>query len=305
MNSEIFILSIHGGGIRGVMSAQILSRLEEDLKKPLNKTFDMCGSTSSGSIILAGAFYADMSCKRIVTELFNKKMAKKLMNKSCIDKIFNIFQLKPKYTTKGLEEIINKFLPKKFVSDCDKDTLIFSFNMDRYEPRIYKSFDNDGSKIKDAVMSSVSAPTYFPIHEDSVSGEYNIDGGCYAADPTDCIYAEAIKRYGLSKKIKILSIGTGYSIPKYNKKMKNYGGLNWLLCGNLIPLLFGAPMIAVDYKTNVFTKALNHDYLQINCDSCGRELDDTSGETIRFLTESGNDIYEKNKKELMEFFKEK
>lgn len=299
-----YVLSLHGGGIRGVLSAQILARLEEDLKKPLNEIFDMCGGTSSGSITIASALYANMTCKDIVTDIFSGKSARKLMKKSCIDAVLGILQLKPKYTSTCMSEIINSVLsdPDMLVSDCETDTLIFAFNMNDYKPRVYKSFINDGSKIKDAVMSSSAAPIYFPAHKDSVSGKYNIDGGCYANDPTDCVYAEAIKRFGKTADIKVLSIGTGY-FKRSDLKMKGYGGLNWLLCGNLISLLFTAPAIAVDYKMEIFAESLGHGYLQLNCDVCDIDMDDTSDETIKLLVEIGNNLYEANKDKLMDFFK--
>ncbi|NCS36993.1 MAG: hypothetical protein GPJ14_23530 [Microcystis aeruginosa G11-01] len=54
------ILSIDGGGIRGIIAAEMLVKLEEDLKKYnpkfqcLADFFDLIGGTSTGSIIAAG-----------------------------------------------------------------------------------------------------------------------------------------------------------------------------------------------------------------------------------------------------------
>ena len=152
-------------------------------------------------------------------------------------------------------------------------------------------------------MSSCAAPSYFPLHKDSVSGQYGLDGGCYANDPTDCCYAEAIKLYGSNAKIKILSVGTGYLHSTNDpSKLKKYGGINWLLCGNLIDLMFHAPALAVDYKMKAFTEALGHEYLQLNCDSCDIGLDDVSEESIEKLKTIGNDVYDKNRTNILAFF---
>src|SRR4051812_9659381 len=56
------ILSLDGGGIRGVLTLEILNELEKQLKSALNKSdefrlsdfFDYIGGTSTGAIIAAG-----------------------------------------------------------------------------------------------------------------------------------------------------------------------------------------------------------------------------------------------------------
>jgi hypothetical protein len=58
----------------------------------------------------------------------------------------------------------------------------------------------------------------------------------------------------------------------------------------------------VEYKMNVFAGALGHEYLNVNCDSCGIGLDESSDETLATLVEIGNKIYEKNKYKLLSFF---
>lgn len=48
------ILALDGGGIRGVISLEILRKIEEVVGSPLSDTFDLIGGTSTGSIIAAG-----------------------------------------------------------------------------------------------------------------------------------------------------------------------------------------------------------------------------------------------------------
>src|SRR4051812_28360760 len=48
------ILSLDGGGIRGVFPAALLARLEEHLEHPIGRYFDLIAGTSTGGIIAIG-----------------------------------------------------------------------------------------------------------------------------------------------------------------------------------------------------------------------------------------------------------
>src|SRR5947199_10647188 len=48
------ILSLDGGGIRGVFPAAFLAKLEEHLDKPIGSYFDLIAGTSTGGIIAIG-----------------------------------------------------------------------------------------------------------------------------------------------------------------------------------------------------------------------------------------------------------
>ena len=66
MADEIIrILSIDGGGIRGIIPARILQRIEEATNKPARDLFHLISGTSTGGIIgcglLAGKTAAEMA----------------------------------------------------------------------------------------------------------------------------------------------------------------------------------------------------------------------------------------------------
>jgi uncharacterized protein len=50
-SKNVNILSIDGGGIRGIFAARYLSRIEEDIKRPIHNYFDLITGTSTGGII--------------------------------------------------------------------------------------------------------------------------------------------------------------------------------------------------------------------------------------------------------------
>src|SRR5437879_669145 len=51
---RINVLSIDGGGIRGIIPARILSAIEDGIGQPLHKVFDLIAGTSTGGIIALG-----------------------------------------------------------------------------------------------------------------------------------------------------------------------------------------------------------------------------------------------------------
>lgn len=82
MDNSFKILSIDGGGIRGVYPAHILRCIEERLQVNLHDTFDMIAGTSTGSIIAAG-IAVGMAPGDIVG-MYQKHGARIFTKKSCL-----------------------------------------------------------------------------------------------------------------------------------------------------------------------------------------------------------------------------
>ena len=61
-----FVLTVSGGGVRGIIVAQFLKRLEEIIQKPLHDTFDFYSGTSTGSIIVSGIAYNKLTGQEIL-----------------------------------------------------------------------------------------------------------------------------------------------------------------------------------------------------------------------------------------------
>jgi patatin-like phospholipase/acyl hydrolase len=53
-SKQFRILSLDGGGIRGLITAIWLKRLEQEVKKPLHECFDLVAGTSTGAILACG-----------------------------------------------------------------------------------------------------------------------------------------------------------------------------------------------------------------------------------------------------------
>lgn len=217
------ILSIDGGGIRGIYPAYVLQCIEERLQINLFEAFDMIAGTSTGSIIAAGVATkvpaADIvrMYKDHGIEIFRKKDFFCLLKKwkSTLQPVFDSM-----YDSKCLERVLSSIFKDKKLGDINKPLLLPSTDIGNGCVHVLKShyskdFTRDNTVLlKDAVLASCSAPTYFDPHK--VDPYLLADGGLWANNPALAAVIDAQKRLGIAQyDIKILSIGTGHSKTMY------------------------------------------------------------------------------------------
>ena len=220
------ILSIDGGGIRGVFPAHILACMEERLKVNILDSFDLIAGTSTGSIIAAGVALG-MSPARIVA-----------MYKEDGEQIFAAAGLPwmrmplvaSRYSSKHLAKVLHRVFQDARMGEIKKPLLIPATDIGNGTVHVIKSgYSNEFTRdpqvlVRDAVLASCSAPTYFdPMRLD----EYLLaDGGLWANNPVLAAVIEAKKRLGiLLGDIRVLSIGTGHSKVNYRTRAKRKWGL--------------------------------------------------------------------------------
>ena len=238
VNTKRKMLSLDGGGIRGVLTLEILLEIEKQLKIALNKDdsfrlsdyFDYIGGTSTGAIIAAG-----LSIGLSVQQLLNFYEEK---GKDMFDKAFILKRLKYFYN----DEPLKKELEKTFGSgDIDIKsgafkTLLLVVTMNRTTDSPWPINNNPFAKYnnptrKDCnlriplyqlVRASTAAPAYFEpetLNWDSSDPRKTfvfVDGGVTPYNnPAFLMYRMATQKpYGLNwetgeQKLQIVSIGTG------------------------------------------------------------------------------------------------
>ena len=247
MSNESFkILSIDGGGIRGVYSAHILKRIEEEFKIKLHDYFDLIAGTSTGSII-AAAIACDISLND-VEQLYKDKG----------DKIFSkkVWWKFPKwFSSKFHSEELNKILVGKFgdrtLGDISKPLILPASNITTGKVYVSKSYYDKNFvrdkriKLTDAILASCSAPTYFDPH---CIGSYLLaDGGLWANNPSLVAVIDAKKRlHQKLENIKIFSIGTGLYKPEFDFKAKRMGFLTGWKRSKLIDFILSLQSQSTD-----------------------------------------------------------
>jgi len=188
------ILSLDGGGIRGVLAARILFNLEEKLRQPLNQYFHLLSGTSTGSM-LATALALGIPARKIV-HLYRQKGKIVFPYTDGLDiKRVPVFLeyglLGPKFSDRGLETILKDLLgTQKLGNVTNCQLLITSYDTLERKPIVFKSWRTKFAQIPlwEACMCSASAPTFFPAHK--LEREYH--GSVMAATETTITFGDMV-----------------------------------------------------------------------------------------------------------------
>uniref|UniRef100_A0A0D9X7C4 Patatin n=1 Tax=Leersia perrieri TaxID=77586 RepID=A0A0D9X7C4_9ORYZ len=211
--SIVTVLSIDGGGIRGIIPGTILAFLEEKLQEldgpemRLADYFDVVAGTSTGGLVTAmltapGGDGRPMYAAKDIVDFYLKHCPKIFPPAKNFPPIIKgpLGLLKgmmgPKYDGRHLRSIVQELLGDKTISQAITNVLIPTFDIKLLQPIIFSRYDaqKDASKnalLSDVCISTSAAPTYLPGHRFETkdkSGEprvFNlIDGGVAANNPT-------------------------------------------------------------------------------------------------------------------------
>jgi hypothetical protein len=164
-------LSLDGGGIRGVVAATMLARIEQQISVPLNQYFQLVTGTSTGSI-LAAAIANGRSAKELIA-VYQQKGSRifpyqNLWSPERLGLVFQYGLSAPKYSDKGLVEVLKEeFKYKKLSAVKATNLLIPSYDTINREPIIFKSWRKKFVNVPlwEVCVCSASAPAYFPAHQ--------------------------------------------------------------------------------------------------------------------------------------------
>ncbi len=250
------ILSLDGGGIRGIITAVLLQRLsgQPTLSGWLNSV-DLIAGTSTGGL-LSLALAAGLDPKEI-RELYETK-GKQIFDDSWLDDLVDLSKLRgADYGIKNLRNELHKILGDRTLAQLRKRVLITAFDLDNeaadpadrtWKPKIFHNFpgsDSDGAELayKIGVYTS-AAPTYFPA-EDGY-----IDGGVFAPNPSMCALAQSqddrIPSPPALSDVVLLSLGTGTTLQYIKGKTLDWGYAQW--AKPLVSLMLDGVSGIADYQ---------------------------------------------------------
>lgn len=213
------ILSIDGGGIRGVFPAAFLASIEERCGKPIGEYFDLIAGTSTGGIIAIGLAMG-MSAKDILKIYEENGPAifaqEQTGVRGWIDKKYRSAKhvlWGPKYNSANLKVALSEVFQDKLLGDASTRLLIPSWHAERQKVYIFKTAHHprlamDYKELAvDVALATSAAPTYFQQHQ-TQSGVGLVDGGIWANNPTGLAVVEAIGVLGWDpSELQVLSIG--------------------------------------------------------------------------------------------------
>ncbi len=324
MAGLIRILSIDGGGIRGIIPGQILIHLEKILRaKTKNKEariadyFDFIAGTSTGGILTCLYLCPDQSkktniprCRYSAEEVVNFYLehGAEIFQAPLWHRIFSLFGLiKESYRVGKLEKNLHQYFGNINLNHLIKPCLITSYNIEERYTHFFTKHDAEKSpeynyRLKDVARATSAAPTYFKAARiKSLAKKFYplIDGGVFANNPALCAYTEVCKTfngYPTARDMVILSLGTGddeKAIP-YNQA-KNWGKIGWAI--PILKVLTSGNSETVDYQLKTIFKAVQkpNQYLRINPKVSGAmtAMDNVSPENLKALVDYGRETAKK------------
>ncbi|MBE9128504.1 MULTISPECIES: patatin-like phospholipase family protein [unclassified Coleofasciculus] len=314
------ILSLDGGGIRGLVSAYMLQEIEAKLKEnnkpPLREHFDMIAGTSTGSILAAG-----IALGYPIKDLIDIYKTRGL-EIFPYQKLFDMGRLKlllkyglsaPKFSNEGLINVLKNerrfkkpdgsYISMKEVGQDGKNPIVLILAYDtRYRnTTLFTNYHTpeEGNRwynklpLWQICVSSASAPTFFPAYElkhheenkdKGIKEEWSfphVDGGVTANNPSLCAIARAIQLGHKLEDISVLSIGTGENKkPLSFKEIEGWGLIQW---GLRISDVFmeGQAEIQSRICTQLMGGAPSRRYLRLQFD-----LNKAFGEPENYLAQS-------------------
>lgn len=312
MSKLVKVLSIDGGGIRGIIPATVLVEFENLTGKPIAQLFDYIAGTSTGGILTLGLTKPGKDGNpqykaQDLLDLYTTR-GKDIFHRSEAYKILSVDGLeRPKYPADGIDATLKQYFDTAELKDALKPILACSYDIKNRCPKLFtqtRAAKNPAHNfyMKDVARATSAAPTYFPAAQiTSVDGSQTfdlIDGGVYINNPAVSAFTEAKALYrDTDADYLVVSLGTGsYESPINYQHAIEWGKLGWAF-QILDVVLDGVSEVVCPQLEEILRQ---HDgqkrfyRFQINLLASEEQLDDVSQSNIAALEKSGQQLVSDN-----------
>jgi patatin-like phospholipase/acyl hydrolase len=303
---SIKVLSIDGGGIRGIIPAIILAELQKRLAKNLYEVFDLIAGTSTGGIIALGiGTRGNGGQPYSPDELLNLYLENgpAIFKKNLFTPVKQLFF--PKYSPHGLEKVLAKFFRATEFKTALSPLLISSYDLQKQRPFMFKSHyiaahPNYNWEVKSIARATSAAPTYFPpLHLTKDAEDYAlVDGGVFVNNPSMAAYAEARSLYPEFAQFVVVSVGTGDRQDRIAfAKARKWGLLCW--ANQIVPVFMDSVSEAVDYQLDFMPGCTYHRFQVSHLQAAENEMDDVTAANLANLKETAKEYVATQSAELV------
>ena len=251
------ILSLDGGGLRGLITARLLQRLDAmpGIAGWLGRA-DLLVGTSTGGILALGL--AAGQSPQAMGDIYSQHGAA-IFDDSIWDNLRDLGKtVGADYSAKGLKAELRRVFGDQRLQDLGRKVAIPAFDLDNeagpaertWKPKIFHNFtgaDSDGAqRVADVALYTSAAPTYFP------SANGYIDGGVFANNPSIVALVQAISARNAAPEraaladVVMLSVGTGVSLTYIKGQTLDWGYAQW--AQPLINVLMDGTAGIADYQ---------------------------------------------------------
>lgn len=320
MKKTRIILTIDGGGIRGVIPAVFLKLMEDHLKIKIVNHLDLIVGTSTGGILTAGMItknntnewkynFSDIidfylkDGKKIFYQFNTRYSSTDSIIKKVKKSFYKIYYFikdlvdDERYSSKPIDTVFKERFGNETLLSANEipAVMMTGFDMNHQKSILMKSHNNKmGLKLWEAVRITASAPTYFEPY--CIDDMVLVDGGLFANDPSMSAYIE-IKKLFPNDDFIIISLGTGEGEKKLEcKDISSWTDLKWLK--PLISSFMNGPNSATQHYLSVLENLdphlLKYFRFQINTKNFKGDMDDASDENLNKLMSFGENMFYDN-----------
>lgn len=215
------ILTIDGGGVRGIIPVLWLERLERYLNGPIHAHCDLIAGTSVGAILGCG-FAMGMTAAEAREMWLNGAhvaFSKPHSMKERGRRIAARAGLMAKYESSGLEALLRSIFRDTRMGDLTPPTLALSYDIQSMQVHVFSSAkeEHKGLKVWEVCRASTAAPLFWDPHlmalDDSGVKHPMADGGVTANNPVVLAISESVSH----------AKGTGKAVPLENVVVASFG----------------------------------------------------------------------------------
>jgi predicted acylesterase/phospholipase RssA len=307
------ILSIDGGGIRGILPAMVLADLERRTNRPVIDLFDLMVGTSTGGLVALALACPDGEGKprhsaRDIIKLYEVE-GKRVFSRSVWHKIRSVGNLtEGKYPSAGIEGVLQDYFGECRLKDALCEVVVPAYEIERRMPFFFKTANARQKSYYDYPMKTViraatAAPTYFEPTQIQIGGPNDyyalVDGALFAYNPAMCAYIEALKRFQGYDSVIMVSLGTGKLTRRLPyDEVKDWGAARWaqpafaLMCDGICDV--------VDHQLQEILPEdeegrRQYYRFQARLDVGNDDMDDASNTNIRVLRLLAEDMLQANR----------
>lgn len=218
------ILALDGGGIRGIMTLQMLKKLEDVAGIPCYKLFDMVAGTSTGGI-MAGLIASGKTANEI-EDLYIKLVKQVFKKKSwAAHRLLNPPEYSKMNYRKILKETVGDLTLKELCEKNSIDIMITAKDVIAGEETFFSYFTGNTTAkkytyedvlVRAALEATMSAPTYFAPLERFIDGGVTTYNNPAMAALIESVHYGPSNKY-VTDKITLFSFGTGCRPQFVNK----------------------------------------------------------------------------------------
>ena len=225
------VLSIDGGGVRGIIPAAFLEKLEQKTQRPVSELFDLTVGTSTGAILSLGLTTpksGTLNEFRTANEMVDiyKQLSSEIFPSYRFGTYYaglwipSLFWWGSEYSEKPLENKLSSVLGSETkLSSLPVPTAVTSVDVEHNTVKLFRSYranwkDGEDFYIKDVARATSAAPTFFPMKKVNPVNKKDtislVDGGLAANNPSIIALSEAYNLFG-KRQVNLISLGTGNS----------------------------------------------------------------------------------------------